>query len=158
MKMFRFALAGVLSVSVLLVANQFSAGATCMPQSSAMQSWFTGDHTANDHIWLRVGMLDYGTFAFAAKLAAPPEFKQLSFEDRVARLPARNRRSLLAPPYLAEGTSRSQAIARRTIRTACATLTMAGDTIPSPTVGQPPAPPSRAMPGRVRRQSGPAAK
>ena len=42
--------------------------------------------------------------------------------------------------------------------TAPAFLTPAGDTIPAPTVGQPPAPPARPMAATITRQCGPAAE
>ena len=77
MKMFCRALVSVVPAFVLLVTTQFDAGAAGTPQPPATQSWFTDDHTAKDHIWLRVGMLE-------AKLAAPSDLRQLSFEDRVA--------------------------------------------------------------------------
>ncbi len=77
MKMFCRALVSVVPAFVLLVTTQFEAGAAGTPQPPATQSWFTDDHTAKDHIWLRVGMLE-------AKLAAPSDLRQLSFEDRVA--------------------------------------------------------------------------
>jgi Dockerin type I domain len=84
MRMFRFALVGVLPAFVLLVAIQFSAGAASTLQSATMQPWFTGDDSVNHPIWLPLGALsNYGTHP-TADVARPSELRQLSFADRVA--------------------------------------------------------------------------
>jgi N-acetylneuraminic acid mutarotase len=79
--------APALQILILLAALAFAAPlarATCIPPPPDMQSWFSGDDTANDHIWQPVGTLDnHATYA-TAKVAAPFELRQLSLEDRVA--------------------------------------------------------------------------
>ncbi len=84
MKMFRPALAGILPGLVLLVAIQFSADAASTSQPPAMQSWSTGDGTVSHHPWLSVSTSSDGAPSFAARLKAPSQARQLSFEDRVA--------------------------------------------------------------------------
>ena len=83
MKMFRLALAGVLSAFVLFVCIQLNARVACIPPPE-MQSWFTGGDMVNDHIWQRVGTLYDGATYATAKVAAPSQSRQLFFEDRVA--------------------------------------------------------------------------
>ena len=49
-----------------------------------MQSWFSGDDTANGHIWQPVGTLYNHATDATAKGTAPSQLRQLSFADRVA--------------------------------------------------------------------------
>jgi hypothetical protein len=86
MKRFRPALVGALPPFILLVCVQLNARATCIPPPPLpdMRSWFSGDDTANDHIWQPVGTLyNHATYA-TAKGTAPSQVRQLFFADRVA--------------------------------------------------------------------------
>jgi N-acetylneuraminic acid mutarotase len=79
--------APALQILILLAALAFAAPlarTACTPPPPDMQSWFSGDDTANDHIWQPVGTLDnHATYA-TAKGTAPSQLRQLSFADRVA--------------------------------------------------------------------------
>ena len=87
MKMFRAGLAGVLPAFVLLACIQLNVCAAWTPpppRPPGMQSSFTGEDTANDHIWQTVGTLYNCATHPRTKLTAPSESRQLLFEDRVA--------------------------------------------------------------------------
>jgi hypothetical protein len=86
MKMFRPALVSVLPAFILLVCAQVDARATCIlpPPLPAMQSWFSGDDTANDHIWQSVRTLYNHVTDATANGPAAPQLRQLPFGDRVA--------------------------------------------------------------------------
>jgi N-acetylneuraminic acid mutarotase len=84
MKRVRPALVGALPAFLLLVCVQLNARATCMPPPRPdMQSWFSGDDTANDHIWQPVGTLYNHATDATAKGTAPSQVRQLFFADRV---------------------------------------------------------------------------
>jgi N-acetylneuraminic acid mutarotase len=76
-----------LQILILLAALAFAgplARAAWTPSPPDMQSWFSGDDTANGHIWQPVGTLYNHATDATAKGTAPSQLRQLSFADRVA--------------------------------------------------------------------------